>query len=207
MFSSAQDSFGSAGGAADYYSKNGKYDTILGVNYEWWDDINTSAQSLASMILNPLFDSPCNYSGTFDIEAHSEGTIVTLASTNTSTSGMSSITLAKLKHVGLVAGPIDGTPLAQNAPAYVSDLAITLAPFYPATILVPQAISDVYPFVGELTPNNPVVLAAQSDAAHYASPTKFICVGGDGGYLGFLATWIDTYLFQSGQANDGVVPV
>jgi uncharacterized repeat protein (TIGR03803 family) len=203
MFSSAQDSFGQKIGwaASASFSPPGPYQTVLGINYAWWNDINTSAQSIAA-ILNSLFDSPCSYGGTFDIEAHSEGTVVTLDSTGS----MSANTRAKLQHIALVAGPINGTPAAQDA----SDLLtfyLNLPLLDPTVVLMPPDQHDIYGFISELTPNSTAVLAAQSMAAANVPSTEIIAVGGDKGYLYWWGSWIDTYILLNGQSNDGIIPV
>jgi hypothetical protein len=208
MFSSPNGSFGQQGliaktnGWATFASSN--YTTILGIDYYWWEDINTSSTSLAN-ILNSMFDSassPCNYAGTFDIEAHSEGTIVTLNSTG---AGLTTSTESKLRHVVLVAGPIDGTPMAQNP--------FTLLTFYlnisgnPGLTTMPGVIQDAVPFITQLEPYSDTVRAAQSAAQKSLGATEIMAVGGDHVLGGWVGYWLDTIPIFAGQPNDGVVPV
>ena len=203
MFSSVQDSFGQQIGwaASASFSPPGPYSSVLGVDYQWWNDINTSAQSMGD-ILDSLFDSSCSYTGSFDIEAHSEGTVVTLASTGS----MSANTRSKLQHIVLVAGPIDGTPAAQNA-ADMLTFYLNLNPEDPANVLMPAAINDAFPFINELQSYSKTVVAAQTAAEENLPATEIIAAGGDKGYLYWWGTWLDTHIFLNGDPNDGIIPV
>lgn len=208
MLSSIQDSFGQTGGAASCALKNGSaacpisrgpYDTVLGINYDWWDDISTSAQSVAGYI-NSFFQSPCYYQGTIDLEAHSEGTVVTLASSGL----LSPAATAHLGHVVLVAGPIEGTPVAQNAYDYLTFF-LNLTPAFPATILMPPKLSDADGFIGQLATGSETVNAAQLAAAKTLTSTEMIVVGGSN----TIPTWWDHVIqsFMGGEPNDGIIPV
>jgi uncharacterized repeat protein (TIGR03803 family) len=214
MRSSPQDTFSpstppnSSNSWSVYAESN--YNTILAIKYTWWDDVNTSAQSVAK-ILNSLFDpnsgvSPCNYQGTVDIEAHSEGTIVALASAQSGSGYLTSGTEAKVSHIVLVAGPLDGTPMAINPLNYVTAV-LNAVPGDAADIWMPASINLAFPFIKELQPYSSTVLNAQAAAKQNLTSTEVIAVGGDSGYLGWLGSWLDTYMFLNGAPNDGVIPV
>jgi uncharacterized repeat protein (TIGR03803 family) len=217
IYSSVQDSFGMAGGAAACASASGTscpagrgpYDTVLGINYGWTDDINTSAQSIVK-ILNSLFDSdlkvsPCKYQGSFDIEAHSEGTVVTLATAQTGAGYLNSNTESKLKHVVLVAGPIDGTPVASKPMDYLTYYLNSQPPNI--ADLIPVAVSTYYPFINGLRPDSTILGDAKAEAQQTLASSEIIAVGGDKPYLD---QWWQTLFTQSvllGIPNDGVIPV
>jgi uncharacterized repeat protein (TIGR03803 family) len=186
------------------------YSTIIGIQYTWWDDINGSAQSIAK-ILNSLFDSngsisPCNYQGTIDIEAHSEGTIVTLTSAQVGAGYLSESTVSKIRHVVLVAGPIDGTPVATN-PLNAITFGLNLNPSNAIGAWMPAAIAEMIPAVNELQPGSSVIAAAQAGAKQNLTSTEIVVVGGDKPYLDH---WWETIFTESallGIPNDGIIPV
>ena len=215
IFSSPQAAFGQASGAAacslahtaassDSCQPSLRiYDAVLGINYQWWMDVDTCARSLAT-ILNNLFAN-CSYNGTFDIEAHSKGTTVTLAST----ASMSDSVRSRLKHIVLVAGPIDGTPAADqvtslltyglNQAAGLGDATSAIA-----SILMPLNPSDMYGSLGELGLNSPVIMDSQATALSSVPSAEFILAGGNDPHL--LPTFLDQEIF-GGEPNDGVIPV
>ena len=211
IFSTVQESFGQAGGAATCSLASGisscpvgrgPYDTVLGINYNWSDDIGVSAQIVAN-ILNSFFAPPCSYTGSIDIEAHSQGTLVTLTSAGT----LSPSARAKLAHVVLVAGPIDGTPLASDANLFLTNY-FNLLQADSATIVEPSlADNPLQTILPELMPNSKSVQAAQADAAQNLKLTEIIAVGGDAGFLSWWGTWLQNLLIFSGKPNDGVVLV
>jgi N-acetylneuraminic acid mutarotase len=215
ILSDVQDSFGQTGGAAGCALKSGTsscpvargpYDTVLGINYDWSDLIANSGQNVAN-ILNSI--ASCSYTGTIDIEAHSEGTLVTLTSAN----NLSSTAKAKMTHIALVAGPIDGTPLASDADALIT-VGLNEVVEYPATVLDPKITQNqkeqlriIAPQLAPASITGSAVPAAQSAAAANLSQTEIIAVGGDKGFLGWWGSWIETLPFFLGVPNDGVVPV
>jgi len=214
IFSDVQDSFGMTGGAAGCALKNGTsscpvargpYDTVLGINYDWSQPIASSSLDVAN-ILNSFFTGSCSFSGTFDIEAHSEGTLVTLTSANS----LSSSAQAKLAHIALVAGPIDGTPLASDADAFIT-VFMNEALEAASSVIDPEITQNqkeqLQTIIPELAPGSSAVTAAQSAAANNLSQTEIVAVGGDKSFLPWWGSWIETLPFFDGAPNDGVVPV
>jgi len=217
MLSSVTGTFGQTGGSAMCSSKStaalnascpkGLYDNVIGVEYQWWKDIDTSAKSIGKLI-SSLFDGCTSYNGTFDIEAHSEGTIVSLQSIGS----MTASTQSKLKHIVLAAGPIDGTPVAQAA----SDLLtvtyyLNLQPEETAleSVLMPASHGDMTAFIEELTPYSTYVLDAQAAAQLNVPYAETIALGGDNPHpaLYWESTWFNNHLFLQGMPNDGIIPV
>jgi uncharacterized repeat protein (TIGR03803 family) len=206
--------------AATYNSNpdcpKGFYDNVLGVEYQWWEDIDTQAKSIGTLV-SSLFDSCSSYKGNFDIEAHSEGTVVSLQSIGSMTAN----TQGKLQHIVLVAGPIDGTPVAQSANnLLILTYYLNLQPLESAaeSVLMPASQGDMTTFVGELTPYSAYVLDAQAAAELNAPYAETIAVGGDYSHLNIVngnpvadaANWTVNWLAQKslqGQPNDGIVPV
>jgi len=217
IFSDVQDSFGNTGGAAGCALKNGTsscpvargpYDTVLGINYDWSKPIASSSIDVAN-ILNSFFAGSCSFSGTIDIEAHSEGTLVTL----TSADNLSSSAKAKLAHIALVAGPIDGTPLASDADAFIT-VFMNEALESASTVIDPSITQNQKAqlpiIISELAPATSAgsaVPAAQSAAAKNLSQTEIVAIGGDKSFLPWWGSWIETLPAFSGAPNDGVVPV
>lgn len=216
ILSDAQDSFGETNGVASCALKagtascttHGPYDTVFGINYDWSQPIGSSSLDMANS-LNSLFSSSCSFSGTIDIEAHSEGTLVAL----TSAKDLSPSVKGKLAHVVLVAGPIDGTPLALNA-----DGLLTLHLNQPlnsiATIIDPEITQNqkmqLKIIAPELAPVNvpgSAAPAAQAAAATLLPQTEILAVGGDEGFLSWWGSWLETNSVFGGAPNDGVVPV
>jgi hypothetical protein len=209
MLSSPQDAFGSAAAprsiAGPPGTIGGPYKSVVGIKYDWWLTISpNSAQSVAT-ILNSLFDGPCTSSPEFDIEAHSEGAVVTLAALG----NMTANTRSKLKHIILVAGPLDGTPLANDTAAaannVVSYYANKILPFS-ADIFMPVNATDMYGFVGQLKTDSDVVLSAQASAEQFAKSMEVIAIGGN---VPDLPSWVTDKqkLIFGTEPNDGVVPL
>ncbi|HUZ93618.1 MAG TPA: choice-of-anchor tandem repeat GloVer-containing protein [Edaphobacter sp.] len=214
ILSDAQDSFGGTNGVASCALKagtascttHGPYDTVYGINYDWSQPIGSSSLDMANS-LNSLFSSSCSFSGTIDIEAHSEGTLVAL----TSAKDLSPSVKAKLAHVVLVAGPIDGTPLASDADGLLT-LHLNQPLDYIATVIDPEITQNqkmqLKIIAPELAPVNvpgSAAPAAQAAAANNLSQTEILAVGGDQSFLQWWGIW--TRDLFAGAPNDGVVPV
>jgi hypothetical protein len=86
----------------------GAYDSVVGFDYDWTQSILTSGDQLASF-LNIL--GTCSTSQ-IDIEAHSEGVPVSMAALTSA--NLDPDARAKVKTLVSVAGPIMGTPAANN---------------------------------------------------------------------------------------------
>jgi hypothetical protein len=205
MLSSPQDAFGAL--AADQsIAPSGPYETVLGIKYEWFRKVPISAPSIATLV-NSLFDGPCNMSSEFDIEAHSEGTVVALASLPDMSPGARS----KLQHLILVAGPLNGTPFADNAVNIADNIVSYFANKNTVIsllkdILMPINKGDIYSFVSDLRTNSAIVSDAQAGASQAAKSIEIIVVGGDNPDP---PAWVKTVtgdIFGSAP-NDGVVPI
>jgi N-acetylneuraminic acid mutarotase len=216
ILSDAQDSFGETNGVASCALKagtascttHGPYDTVFGINYDWSQPIGISSLDMANS-LDSLFSSSCSFSGTIDIEAHSEGTLVALTSAN----DLSPSVKGKLAHIVLVAGPIDGTPLALNADGLLT-LHLNQPLNYIATLIDPEITQNqkmqLKIIAPELAPVNvpgSAAPAAQAAAATLLPQTEILAVGGDEGFLSWWGSWIETNSVFGGAPNDGVVPV
>ena len=105
MYSSVESAFPCAG----KIQAAGKYDAVVGFNYNWTQDINESGKQLATFLDNVAMCSGVNQ---VDIEAHSEGVPVSMSSTEQATSE----TEQKIINFVSLGGPIMGTPVATPPP-------------------------------------------------------------------------------------------
>ncbi len=214
MFSDVKDSFGKIGGVASCALKTGTascpvtrgpYDTVLGINYDWSDHIASSGQNVSN-IINSFFTGSCSYNGTIDIEAHSEGTLVSLTAVN----NLSSNAKARIAHIVLVAGPIEGTPLASDADPFITP-SLNEVLEAASTVIDPSITQNqkeqLATIIPELANGSSAVLTAQSAATGLGPQTELVAVGGDKSIPTWWGSWIETLPGFVGVPNDGAVPV
>jgi len=186
------------------------YDSIWGIDYSWYLHIDHSAQSMATLLNNLFTQQGCPSTSSFDIEAHSEGVVVSFASIKY----MTPTVTAKLGNVVSIAGPIDGTPLATDPDlflTYLMNLAATGGDEVAAGLLLPEDKNDMTFFIGDLATGSPEIQNAQTAAAS-AVNSYFTAFAGNSPYsvtIGkswWSVTLNDSFVFF-GAPNDGVVPV
>jgi hypothetical protein len=189
---------------AAFGDHNLNYDSVLAIDYSWWLPVDNSAQAVAS-ILNKAFT--CQPNPTFDIEADSLGVVVSMASIEY----LNPATLRELRHFVSVAGPINGTPIANLDKDLISaflNWKRNDQGSCGSDWLLPSSQKDITAFVGDLKPGNGSneISIAQS-AASKAPNAIFDAFAGNQGYVsGVLGQWYSQHVFD-GAPNDGVVPV
>jgi hypothetical protein len=188
-------------------SSNPQYDAVVGISYTWLDSIDYSAQSMAA-ILDSIAGPECGMMS-FDIEAHSEGVVVSMASMGY----VQATTANKLAHFVSIAGPIDGTPLAEDGDLFLTVLLNTVTdttdPLDAAALSLLDS-GDFYGFISDLRPNSTEIIKAKSAISENYS-TNFYAFAGNVSNIDITIPWWvvsvnDSGLF-SGEQNDGVIPV
>ncbi|WP_433967975.1 hypothetical protein [Tunturiibacter gelidiferens] len=106
----------------------------------------------------------------------------------------------------LVAGPLEGTPIAENAIPFLTLCLNTPTP-QPWTVFVPALINEFLPFIEQLMPGSATVQDAQTSARRYLRNVKIITVAGDKFSHGWAASWAYEQARMTNQSHDGVVPV
>lgn len=171
----------------------GNYEQVIGFNYDFSQPIRKSGGQFADF-LNTL---TANKLTQIDLEAHSEGTVVSLAA--------ASKTTMKINNMVLEGGPIDGTPIST---AWFTTRLAQSGLWLP---MVGYGLNDMYTnslVLEELQEGSPVLKNIKDEAVIKQANTNFIKVVGTTPYAGestFLK-WLGGDPFN-GQPNDGVIPV
>jgi hypothetical protein len=197
ILSSVEDSYGSC---VDDIIAAGGYEQVVGFNYDWTKHPAYSGQLLADF----LNDLKSRGLARADIEAHSFGTVTSLAA-------LSAGTTLNIPHMILEGGPLNGTPIATLPPSLLTVIAD--GEFLQDThgVSLPKinslAIQDVNDMVnsGMLTdtgPGSPVLAGFRSNATQNHPETSFIKIVGT---TTNLQSTIDNLVFQ-GASDDGVIP-
>jgi len=182
-----------------------KYDTVVAFDYKWWLPIDQSAPALTE-ILNRYSDPACKYRGTFDIEAHSEGTVVVLVGLGSKR--LTTDAMKRIQHIVLVAGPLEGTPLADNAPFYLTVLLNVLPP-KGWTVLVPEALHELMPFIEQLGTHSSLLSQIRVAASQTLMQKQLVLAAGDRSVISSpeAVAWAWHHALLNAVPNDGVVPV
>lgn len=157
---------------AQSIQNEGKYDSVVGFDYNWLMSITTSGTALGDFL-----DTLATCGVTMDIEAHSEGVPVSMAALTRPNKDQ---TNAKIKRLVSLGGPIMGTPAANDLRilqaivlATETSLASPVAPIVLATILASPFVTDLE--VGSSTLAN--IRSALSSRSKQNTP-QMIVVGG-----------------------------
>lgn len=182
--------------------------SIYAIEYPWLDHVASSAQKVVP-VLTSLVGPNCPNIKFFDIEAHSEGVIVSMAIVG----DLDPVTRGKLGHFVSIAGPIDGTPLANSLNNYLTAALNIPNPYVDeiaAGLLTVVDIVDATTFVGDMVPNSGAIKAIKT-AIGPDQFAKYDAFAGDA--TSNPDHWI-IYDFTNnlpgvfgGAPNDGVVPV
>ncbi|MHB1953047.1 MAG: kelch repeat-containing protein [Sulfobacillus sp.] len=183
--------------------ESGGYDSVVGYDYDWTNAIDTSGAYIAAF-LNTLAQCP---GVSIDVEAHSEGVAVTLSALTDVTAS----TRQKIPHVIAVAGPIMGTPMANQA-----DLAAYFAS-QPGVVIATDLLSEglayvlSQPFVNDLVVSSPgdnskldIIRRTVSPYSISNAPQIFV-VAGD--VPGSMQKFADMMSSNGVNYSDGFIPL
>jgi hypothetical protein len=153
FFSDVENAFDTQSGTIQTIKKNSDYASVLGFDYDWTQDINTSGKELAGFLDN-LTNCPSENKISLDIEAHSEGVAVSL-------SAITQLKKAQIQRLIALGGPIMGTPLANGQGMLLAVLAVLSKPIgldLPGDIIDNGSIKGLQdlvnaPFRDELKPS------------------------------------------------------
>jgi hypothetical protein len=210
MFSSVEGAFANSAGAIE---TAGGYTLILGFDYDWTQRVPDSGKELADFI-NSL--ASCQGIQRIDIEAHSEGVAVTLSAPglpqtpNTKGTQINPQAISLIRNVVSLAGPIRGTPLADDPAAFVECYELQ----HPLLLWIPPvlaadfagAVGDIPPFQDLTSTGDPLSQFRQSFAQTLPG-IEFTAVGGDSPYCGPILNPILELLVFNDHPFDGVVPL
>jgi uncharacterized repeat protein (TIGR03803 family) len=182
---------------------DGGYQSVVGFDYNWLQSVNNNGVQLADF-LSIL----ASCSGvTLDVEAHSEGVAVSMSALT--------LTTAKVKRFISVAGPIMGTPTANDTRILEAAILMSSGLDFPsglgtldlATVLASPFVSDLTVASGTLAQ----IRAGLASASQNNAPQIFV-VGGDNPQLCFPGCSFHIPMIKfaplMGTTNfDGVVPL
>jgi len=201
MFSSVEGAFSKSAGSIQ---TNGGYSLLLGLNYDWTQRINASGANLASFI-----DSVANCPGIqrIDVEAHSEGVAVTLSAGSQLANNQA---VALLNSVVALAGPINGTPIADYPAHFAACSAYQQSGLdvIPPSIAVTMAgaVLGLPPFQDLTSTGDP--LSSVRQAFVKALPkVQFVAAGGESPNCGSILNGALEQTVFNGHPFDGVIPL
>jgi N-acetylneuraminic acid mutarotase len=176
MASSVESAYGSC---PDAIKAAGKYDVVLGFNYNWTSGIHDSGALLRQQLTTLA---ACGISQ-LDLEAHSEGGPV-VGSALTYPAGLPSATASLVKNFVAVASPWSGTPIADNARNGASLAYLALSTGLINLPHAPTAIGErlfkallALPFAQDLQTQSPVLAQIRTGLA--ALDTNMVFVAGN----------------------------
>jgi len=209
MFSSVEAAFTNSASAMQ---TAGGYSLVLGFDYDWTQRVGTSGQELADFI-NSLTN--CSGIQRIDIEAHSEGVAVTLSAPGLTATGKAGTQIspqatALIKNVVSLAGPIRGTPLADDPAAFVAcyEFQHPLLLWIPPSLAVDLAgaVGDLPPFQ-DLTSTGDPLSQFRESFAQALPGIQLTAVGGDSPFCGSILNPILELLVFDGHPFDGIMPL
>jgi hypothetical protein len=180
--------------------------SIYAIEYPWTFPIDHTAKSVGAA-LDSLVGPTCALSQSFDIVAYSEGVVVGLNSL--ADGNVDNATRAKLDHFISVAGPIEGTPIADDVDNLITELVnetISEGDVVEADLLGLVDKGDFSLFIGGLTKTSSTITNIKSDAA-LAPNAKFDAFGGDLSCTFLWGLVSETDFVFGGAPNDCVVAV
>ncbi len=191
--SSVERAFPTANNTAQNIQSNGNYDSVVGFNYGYRQDIDQNGLNLA-IFLNSLAESGVQH---IDIEAHSEGGAVAI-SAGAQISAFPSAE-DKIGTVVLLGAPTNGTPAATTAQNVISWLMNLTGVSYLSDTLSNLANSS--PALEGLTPGNSELAGDRQQFAENLSNVNVITAAGDSSFP------VEGPLIFGSTPNDGVIPV
>lgn len=169
----------------------GNYEQVIGFNYDFSKSIKISGDQFADF-LDTLMENKLTQ---IDLEAHSEGTVVSLTA--------ASKTSMKINNMILEGGPIDGTPIST---AWFTTRLAQSGLWLP---MVGYGLRDMYQnshVLEELSEGNSFLKDIKDSAVSKHSDTNFIKVVGTKPYFGETALLEKLGDPFNGRPNDGIIP-